>query len=47
MRYLVLGSEGQIGKPLVNYLRAKGHNVEEYDYRKDSLQDLRYLNQQK
>ena len=45
MRYLVLGSEGQIGKPLVEYLRAGGHHVEEYDYQRDPQEDLRHLNQ--
>lgn len=43
MKYLVLGSEGQIGKPLVSYLRHNGHEAIEYDYRHDSLEDLRFL----
>jgi|7_EtaG_2_1085326.scaffolds.fasta_scaffold00445_18 nucleoside-diphosphate-sugar epimerase len=43
MKYLVLGSEGQIGKPLVNFLRSQGHHVEEYDLRRSSIEDLRYL----
>ena len=43
MKYLVLGSEGQIGKPLVDFLRSKNHHVEEYDFRRDPLEDLRRL----
>ena len=43
MKYLVLGSEGQIGKPLVSYLRHNGHEAIEYDYRHDPLEDLRFL----
>lgn len=43
MRYLVLGSEGQIGKPLVGFLRSRGHEVEEYDFRREPLEDLRHL----
>ena len=31
MKYLVLGSEGQIGAPLVEFLTKEGHEVEEYD----------------
>ena len=45
MKYLVLGSEGQIGKPLVNFLRAHGHTAIEYDFRRNPLEDLRYLDQ--
>jgi len=46
MRYLVLGSEGQIGKPLVNFLKNQNHEVEEYDIRANQLQDLRFLEQE-
>ena len=31
MKYLVLGSAGQIGDCLCSYLRDKGHNVLEFD----------------
>ena len=44
MKYLVLGSEGQIGRPLVNFLRSNGHEVIEYDFRRNPMEDLRYLN---
>ena len=44
MRYLVLGSEGQIGRPLVDFLRSNGHEVIEYDFRRNPMEDLRYLN---
>lgn len=41
MNYLVLGSEGQVGKPLCNYLENKGHTVFTYDIAADINQDLR------
>jgi len=41
MRYLILGSEGQIGKHLVQYVRRQGHEAIEYDIRRDRHQDLR------
>jgi len=44
MRYLVLGSEGQIGKPLVSFLRGLGHEVEEYDIKRNPIEDLRIIN---
>ena len=31
MNYLVLGSAGQIGSPLCNYLKSQGHNVFGFD----------------
>ena len=31
MKILVLGSEGQIGSYLTEYLREKGHEVTEFD----------------
>jgi len=37
----VLGSAGQIGAPLVKYLRDKGYNVTEFDIENDPSQDLR------
>jgi len=43
MKYMVLGSEGQIGKPLVNFLRSRGLEVEEYDFRRNEMEDLRYV----
>lgn len=41
MKILILGSEGQIGKPLAHYTRQKGHSVIEYDIRKSIYEDLR------
>jgi nucleoside-diphosphate-sugar epimerase len=41
MKYLVLGSEGQIGKPLCNYLKERGHTVLTYDIAASIDQDLR------
>jgi len=43
MNYLVLGSEGQIGKPLVEYLKSMGHTVSEIDLLNDREQDLRNI----
>ena len=43
MRYLILGSEGQIGKSLVDFLRIRGEEVLEYDIKRDELEDLRFL----
>lgn len=41
MKYLVLGSSGQIGLSLVEHLRAQGHEVSTYDVARDPTQDLR------
>ena len=41
MKYLVLGSAGQIGVPLCEHLRKSGHTVCEFDIEDSSLQDLR------
>lgn len=41
MKYLVLGSAGQIGLSLVKFLREQGHQVVTYDIAADSTQDLR------
>jgi len=41
MRYLVLGSAGQIGAPLCEYLKNKGHEVIFYDIETDPNNDLR------
>lgn len=41
MKYLILGSEGQIGKYLVNYIRDKNHTVIEYDIKRTECEDLR------
>lgn len=38
---LVLGSAGQIGKPLVRHLEFKGHTVQTFDVQDDLDQDLR------
>jgi nucleoside-diphosphate-sugar epimerase len=44
MKYLVLGSSGQIGYPLCNFLRKLGHKVLEFDVVEDELEDLRTHN---
>ena len=41
MNYLVLGSAGQIGSPLCNYLRSQGHNVFGFDILNGENEDLR------
>ena len=42
MKYLVLGSSGQIGNPLCEYLKKEGHDVQEFDIQSDETQeDLR------
>lgn len=41
MKYLILGSAGQIGFPLVSFLKQKNHQVLEFDVEDDSLEDLR------
>ena len=44
MRHLVLGSSGQIGAHLVNYLKNKGEDVLEFDILNEDYQDLRESN---
>ena len=41
MKYLVLGSSGQIGNPLCEYLNSKDHTVYTYDIAAHKSQDLR------
>lgn len=41
MKYLVLGSSGQIGLELCKFLRNKGEEVVEFDIAKSPLEDLR------
>ena len=41
MKYLVLGSAGQIGSELCKFLKKKGHEVLTFDIEDDSMQDLR------
>jgi nucleoside-diphosphate-sugar epimerase len=41
MKYLVLGSEGQVGAALTNFLKQKGHEVLEFDIVNGEEQDLR------
>ena len=41
MKYLVLGSAGQLGLALCNYLSKQGHTVLTYDIASDAGQDLR------
>lgn len=44
MRYLVLGSSGQIGLELCKFLKKEGHEVVEFDIVADDSQDLRIPN---
>jgi len=44
MKYLVLGSEGQIGWHLCRYLLSKGEEVEEFDILRGEREDLRIIN---
>ncbi len=44
MKYLVLGSAGQIGDCLCSYLKNKGHEVLEFDIVDNQFQDLRIHN---
>ena len=41
MKILVLGSEGQIGRPTVKYLRENGHEVVEWDIKLNYTHDVR------
>jgi nucleoside-diphosphate-sugar epimerase len=41
MKYLVLGSKGQIGSHLSSYLVEQGHTVQTFDYTDSIYQDLR------
>lgn len=43
MKFLILGSEGQIGKPTTKYLRYKGHEVVEWDIKLKKNHDLRTM----
>ena len=44
MKYLVLGSEGQVGAALTQFLRKKGHEIFEFDIANSPEQDLRQYN---
>lgn len=44
MRVLVLGSDGQIGRPLVENLKKQGHDIIEFDIFSDLNKDLRIPN---
>lgn len=44
MKYLILGSEGQIGAALTSYLKTKNHEVLEFDIVNSKDQDLRIVN---
>lgn len=44
MKYLVLGSSGQIGSVLVSYLVQKNHDVFEFDILRSAEEDLRIPN---
>jgi len=43
MKVLILGSSGQIGSYLSEYLKLKGHEVTEFDITNDDEQDLRKI----
>lgn len=43
-KYLVLGSSGQIGAPLVQFLRQRNHKVYTLDIVEDEAEDLRLVN---
>lgn len=43
MKYLVLGSSGQIGSFLMQYITSRGHQAIPFDYINDPGQDLRVL----
>ena len=45
MKYLVLGSSGQIGKPLCHFLTKQGHEVLEFDILRSPEEDLRIRSQ--
>lgn len=44
MRILVLGSDGQVGQPLVEHLKSLNHDVVEFDIFSDINKDLRKSN---
>ena len=44
MKHLVLGSEGQIGGHLLNYLKKTNEEVVEFDIRRTTAGDLRIYN---
>jgi len=44
MKYLILGSAGQIGYPLCKYLLEKNHDILEFDLQVHQDQDLRIYN---
>jgi nucleoside-diphosphate-sugar epimerase len=44
MKYLILGSEGQIGSALVEYIKQQNKEVIEFDIIRNSLEDLRLIN---
>ena len=44
MNVLVLGSSGQVGAYLCDYLKSNGHSVKEFDIVNDEKQDLRISN---
>jgi nucleoside-diphosphate-sugar epimerase len=44
MKYLVLGSEGQVGLALTGYLKKQGHAVYEFDIIRSPQEDLRIYN---
>jgi nucleoside-diphosphate-sugar epimerase len=43
MRYLILGSSGQIGCPLTEFLKGRGHSVEPFDLALGPDMDLRNI----
>jgi nucleoside-diphosphate-sugar epimerase len=47
MKYLVLGSSGQVGAALTHYFRRQGHTVIEFDILRSPDEDLRLANNTK
>jgi nucleoside-diphosphate-sugar epimerase len=47
MKYLILGSAGQIGRPLCNFLKELGHDVLTFDIVDNHDEDLRIPNNKK
>lgn len=46
IKYLILGSSGQIGHPLCSYIKSLSHQVLQFDLVEDEIEDLRIKNNQ-
>jgi nucleoside-diphosphate-sugar epimerase len=47
MKYLILGSAGQVGTPLTSFLKNEGHDVLTFDIADNNDEDLRISNNEK